>query len=370
MSFRELRSFVEVMKALGYPRLISLDSFRLPNFELVADCLYWLFQRYDPGTSVSDDITTEADRVLFLQSIAQSMLTKARIKLNIKRLYAADAVAVKDLLNMAALLYKATCTTANYDEDDMPGVSGAVQLSDAKSARALGTEITQAGIALYDLLQQEPVLRGARNRAVARNMDSEAVEHSIQEATASVRENISLVERSLVNLEEHTRSLDSKLEKRRAELERAEKRLSSLAVVRPAYMDEYEVLQAELQQLFATYLERFRNLEFLQGQLEGHRLLQRNKMEIADRTMKHMQKRLRDDELRVLRGEVEVDEAQLEADSADLDSSGSEDNAQQPCQAAADFVSVKQRGSMQTTDKGGMGLKTPPAAVDALIFIF
>ncbi len=54
------------------------------------------------------------------------------------------------------------------------------------------------------------------------------------------------------------RSLDGKLEKRRAELERAEKRLSSLAVVRPAYMDEYEVLQAELQQLFATYLERFR----------------------------------------------------------------------------------------------------------------
>jgi len=49
-------------------------------------------------------------------------------------------------------------------QDDMPGVSEAVQLSDAKSARALGTEITQAGIALYDLLQQEPVLRGARNR--------------------------------------------------------------------------------------------------------------------------------------------------------------------------------------------------------------
>lgn len=54
------------------------------------------------------------------------------------------------------------------------------------------------------------------------------------------------------------RSLDGKLEKRRAELDRADKRLSSLAVVRPAYMDEYEVLQAELQQLFGVYLERFR----------------------------------------------------------------------------------------------------------------
>ena len=72
--------------------------------------------RYDPETSVSDDITTEADRVLFLQSIAQNMLTKARIKLNIKRLYAADAVAVKDLLNIAALLYKATHTTIEADE--------------------------------------------------------------------------------------------------------------------------------------------------------------------------------------------------------------------------------------------------------------
>lgn len=34
------------MKALGYPRLISMDSFRVPNFVLVAECLYWLFQRY------------------------------------------------------------------------------------------------------------------------------------------------------------------------------------------------------------------------------------------------------------------------------------------------------------------------------------
>lgn len=54
------------------------------------------------------------------------------------------------------------------------------------------------------------------------------------------------------------RSLDGKLHKRRAELERAEKRLSNLAVVRPAYLDEYEVLQAELQHLFGVYLERFR----------------------------------------------------------------------------------------------------------------
>ena len=34
------------MKTLGYPRLISMDNFRTPNFELVADILYWLVKRF------------------------------------------------------------------------------------------------------------------------------------------------------------------------------------------------------------------------------------------------------------------------------------------------------------------------------------
>ena len=39
MSFRELRNFTEMMRVLGYHRRISVDNFREPNFELVADCL-------------------------------------------------------------------------------------------------------------------------------------------------------------------------------------------------------------------------------------------------------------------------------------------------------------------------------------------
>ena len=70
----------------------------------------------------------------------------------------------------------------------------------------------------------------------------------------------------------------------------------------------------------------------------------------AFRDMKHMQKRLRKDELRVLRGEEEVDEAQLDNDVADLDTSASEDDVEAVCQAPADFVSEKR--SMHTTNKG------------------
>lgn len=72
--------------------------------------------RFYPECNISDDISTEADRVKFLQSIAQVTLTKARMKLNLKRLYAADGAAVKELLKLAELLYKAT-QTANSTEE-------------------------------------------------------------------------------------------------------------------------------------------------------------------------------------------------------------------------------------------------------------
>ena len=43
----EIIAFVEKMKVLGYPHLISMEAFRTPNFELMADILYWLSKRYN-----------------------------------------------------------------------------------------------------------------------------------------------------------------------------------------------------------------------------------------------------------------------------------------------------------------------------------
>ena len=51
MAFRDLRSLTEMMRALGYPRLISLENFRQPNFPLVAEMLVWLVRRLIPHTN-------------------------------------------------------------------------------------------------------------------------------------------------------------------------------------------------------------------------------------------------------------------------------------------------------------------------------
>ena len=62
MSYRDLRNFTEMMRRLGYPRLISMENFRTPNFELVAEILKWLIERYDYNASIPPDVDTEQDR--------------------------------------------------------------------------------------------------------------------------------------------------------------------------------------------------------------------------------------------------------------------------------------------------------------------
>ena len=107
MSFRELKSFAEAMRMLGYPRPVSLESFRTPNFELVADLMLWLVNQFEPSIEVDDDITTVARRVAFLRDVCSICQSKANVRLNLKRLYAADGNAVRELLKMASLLNKA-----------------------------------------------------------------------------------------------------------------------------------------------------------------------------------------------------------------------------------------------------------------------
>jgi clusterin-associated protein 1 len=108
--------FIEMMRALGYPSLISMESFRSPNFPLVADLLVWLSKRFDPDVDVPSDIETEDDRVKLIRSAAQFMALKANIKLNTKRLYQADGYAIKELLKITTLLYDAL--NLNLDDKD------------------------------------------------------------------------------------------------------------------------------------------------------------------------------------------------------------------------------------------------------------
>lgn len=81
-------------RVLSYPRLISMENFRQPNFRLVAEIMTWLVKqfsiaifcnifnsisiliRYDPLADVPTDIEGEQDRVMFIRAVTQIIVRK------------------------------------------------------------------------------------------------------------------------------------------------------------------------------------------------------------------------------------------------------------------------------------------------------
>ncbi|KAL8569544.1 Clusterin-associated protein 1 [Nucella lapillus] len=318
MSFRDLRNFTEMMRALGYPRLISMENFRTPNFPLVAEVLKWLVKRYDPNTDVHPDIDTEQDRVIFIKSVAEFMATKAHIKMNTKRLYGADGYAVKEMLKVTALLYGATKPDVAGELESGESSSEisfdvSSRINDLKDARRLASEITLQGAHLYDdddddneitlqgahlydMLGKEVDLREMRTVVVARSLELNEVESGLHGSIEAVQQEIQKTLHNLDNVASDEANLEAKIEKRRTELDRNNKRLQTLQSVRPAYMDEYDRLEEDLQKLYTSFMDRFRNLAYLEQQLDDHNRVEHDRLEETEEVLKVMADKIRQEE--------------------------------------------------------------------------
>jgi len=296
--------------------LVSVENFRSPNFPLVASTLYWMVQRYDPDIVMSDNIETEEARVHFLTKTAEALLNKANIKLNTKNLYMADGHAVRELLKVAKTLYAANEAQEAYKAgEELPDVpSLGTKSKDIRVARQLAADITDRGARLHDLLGHENDVKQDRQAAlrfldtISSNLDGGEHAHvrrSVDALVERCKEDIESAKKACDEYAADERALDAKIKKKKNELERHEKRLSSLQNVRPAFMDEYEKLEGELQKQYSVYLERFRNLDYLQAELQTYHAADKAEVDEHDRNLKRMQKRLREEELRILRGEQE-----------------------------------------------------------------
>merc|ERR550514_2424620 len=292
MSYRELRNFAEMMRALGYQRLVSVENFRSPNFPLVASTLYWMVQRYDPDIVMSDNIETEEARVHFLTRTAEALLNKANIKLNTKNLYMADGHAVRELLKVAKTLYAASEAQEAYKAgEELPDVpSLGTKSKDIRVARQLAADITDRGARLHDLLGHENDVKQDRQAAlrfldtISSNLDGGEHAHvrrSVDALVERCKEDIESAKKACDEYAADERALDAKIKKKKNELER------------------------ELQKQYSVYLERFRNLDYLQAELQTYHAADKAEVDEHDRNLKRMQKRLREEELRILRGEQE-----------------------------------------------------------------
>ena len=273
MSYRELRNFKEIMCTLGYPRLISIENFKVPHFELVADILVWLCQRYDKNMEILDEIRTEHDRVAFLKSVAEQLLVKARVKLNIKNLYSSNGFAVRELLKIATLLHDAH-RNATLEQEDDDNDSSAIDIgankkfADIKLTRSLSADITKYGSRLHELLGSHAEAKDSASRALGKNFDVNTLQRQLLEMNSQVAEQTDNLRNMLANLASDEQNMQQRIDKKRSELERHEKRFASLKAVRPAFMDEYERLEVELSAHYSMYVQSWRNLSYLESELD------------------------------------------------------------------------------------------------------
>ena len=289
-----------------------MENFRQPNFPLVAEILTWLIHRYEPSADISTDVETEQDRVIFVKSAAQLMATKAHVKLNTRKLYGADGYAVKELLKITSLLYSAIRsnedTSDNYQDVDTGTTELSNKTTDLKACRQLASEITSKGAKLYDLLGQEVELREARRIAVSRSVDIDEIEKGIEQSTESVNNEVHRINQRIDNLASDEANLEVKIEKKKQELERNRKRLQSLANVRPAFMDEYERLETELQRQYELYVEKFRNLTYLEQQLEDQKRVEQDRLEEHEDTLRKVKIQMQEENQKTLHDNLLQDE--------------------------------------------------------------
>lgn len=299
-----------MMRALGYPRLISMENFRKPNFELVADILYWMVKLYDPDTTISDRVEFENERVEFLTGIASLLASRARLKLNTKKLYASDGRAVQELLKLATLLYKSSKSINESFEDD--AIPPPIKILDVKAARGLASDITQSGAKLYEILEHEIDNRPLRLQSLRfldllggaheGSREFSYLENSAREIIERTRQNVEDVRKECEELDADERNTETKIRKKQEELERTEKRLRSLENVRPQFMDEVEKLEKELQRHYDIYMEKYRNLDYLEHELNKYHRSEEERKEEQNRKLKKMREKLLKEEVEILRG--------------------------------------------------------------------
>ncbi|NXK46298.1 CLUA1 protein, partial [Chauna torquata] len=276
--------------------------------------------------------------------------TKAHIKLNTKKLYQADGYAVKELLKVTSVLYSAMNTKGmehtDVSEEDSSKFKFDLgsKIADLKAARQLASEITSKGASLYDLLGKEVELREARTESIARPLEINEAEKMMKIAIDCVLEQVQKTKDMLNNVALDEANLEAKIEKRKLELERSQKRLQTLQSVRPAFMDEYEKIEEQLQKQYSSYLEKFRNLTYMEQLLDDHRRTEQEMFEEAANMLRLMQNKLKEEEHLLKSGNNDDSDVEIQEDEG----SDSEVEGEQV---------MKQRTAMETLVQGRTGTR-------------
>ncbi|KAK0405783.1 hypothetical protein QR680_018193 [Steinernema hermaphroditum] len=270
MSYREVRNVTEMLRALAYPRLVSIENFRTPNFKLVAEILEWVAHRFDPTARLNFNLENQGER--------------------------ADGYAAQELHVVLKILYDATLekpAEENSSEWTIMKSKINAKRQEISRIRQLASQIPQSGAALFDLLNKEVVAKDKRSRALTNSLNLSDVESNIRSLVTSAVDSFKAVEDKLANINNDEQALDTKIERRKKEYEQLEKRLAKLQSFRPQYMDDYEKYEQTLKGLYELYVIKFRNLTYMEQLAQEVERAEKEKTAELEQTMRQTVEKMR-----------------------------------------------------------------------------
>ena len=201
----------------------------------------------------------------------------------------------------------------NSSSDDIVSEFSLPAKFDKRSMKDFAKGITESGLRIYEMLERERELKSKREQSVC---VLENVLRDYSETNASmdghVQKLIAEQLKSNSELEEYHRSLElkekellDKIKKRRLELERSEKKHKSMCKIKPAYVEELERHEKELERLYQVYLDKTRNLHYLEELFEKGNLRDQDKQGQIKKYLEKMQVSIRNKEDRIFDSNIE-----------------------------------------------------------------
>lgn len=291
MSYAELQDLSSLMVQLGFPRPVSVDSFRAPNFGLMSACLFHLVSAIAPDCGLAYDVQTPEDRAYFVATAVSLAQAKARVRLNARRLYASDAAAARELRKLAAEVSEylsVVVDTAVAGADETYMVIGTHTTALRQAAATLVDKSTRL---LAGLRSSADVVGAALTSALSIQPDGAALPSAVQRRIRALEGETARLEDELTTNRREKNRLAEQLSAKTRDLAQVDDRLDALRVTKPPYLAELESLEAELARLHLDYARKYRSLSFLGSQLQRDEYREMVRLQKMESGLKQIQSR-------------------------------------------------------------------------------
>ncbi|KAK3864095.1 hypothetical protein Pcinc_030196 [Petrolisthes cinctipes] len=271
MSFREVRTLVEHLRLLGFPRLVSLENFTAPNLPLVTEILIWAAEVVDNDHPFSSTTPhTQEERVALIQQAALFFNERIEVQLSAVHLYGGDRLAARQLLKITSWLHHAATITESHTHHDttLDNISTQLPVKEMREVRQLASTIIMDAAGLVDRLSLELHNKMSRMSAERQGLDLERTEAMMASTLHTQSTMHTQLQHSIQGLDNDIQEVEEKIHKKRESLVRTTKRLEALLKIKPSWHEEFEREVEELRSVWDDYITKHRSLTYLEDQLD------------------------------------------------------------------------------------------------------